>query len=565
MKTLITGHGRSATGYMAKLMQAAGLDIGHEILGKDGVSSWLHIAPGGSVTWAGEIEAVNYDHIIHVVRNPLDVIASAQTLRDESWLYMERVIGRRLPTDKVERAMTTYLEWNRLIDQHGPSLRVRAEDIRKEWPEIMKTIGHVARFPKEGETKGFNSRRHGVLSWADLKKKNPALCSKIKKMAGRYGYETEDKAVTVSVCMIVKDEEKNLPRCLDSVAEIADEIIVVDTGSTDRTVEIAKSYGAKIISSPWRDDFSFHRNESIEKATCDWILRIDADEELVIDGGAAAFKAQLAKVPKQCEMTRNMMQDMQGGQVALTFQQHHFFRRGNVRYVNRKHNRPIFDGPIWQIKGVKTLHYGYDKDQIAGKKERDLELLLKMHEEDPDNAQVLFYLAQTYGHYFQDAKKALEYCEQYIEVAQDSPEFNTSAFTSCSEIAKCAGESEKAVQYVDMGLEKYPHDIDLNFLKTKWSATANDGAAVEKHAQRYLEAFDEMNMHPEKNDGRFTWFFNMDSLIFVMHKACIAHLFKGIQYLEKFKEFVPQASEKIGADVQRCMEIDLDKIGVGLT
>jgi len=84
----------------------------------------------------------------------------------------------------------------------------------------------------------------------------------------------------LSLCMIVKNEEANLSRCLDSVKDIVDEIIIIDTGSTDNTVRIAESYGAKVFSIQWNDDFSEARNASLEKANGKWILLMDADDEL---------------------------------------------------------------------------------------------------------------------------------------------------------------------------------------------------------------------------------------------------------------------------------------------
>lgn len=87
----------------------------------------------------------------------------------------------------------------------------------------------------------------------------------------------------LSVCLIVKNEEDTLERCLESVKEIADEIIVVDTGSTDRTKEIALRYTNLIYDFEWCDDFSKARNESIRRATCKWVLVIDADEYLTKD------------------------------------------------------------------------------------------------------------------------------------------------------------------------------------------------------------------------------------------------------------------------------------------
>lgn len=85
---------------------------------------------------------------------------------------------------------------------------------------------------------------------------------------------------TISLCMIVKNEEVHIARCLDSIADLVDEIIIVDTGSTDRTVEIAGKYTSNVYSYPWKDDFSAARNESFSKATMDYCMWMDADDIL---------------------------------------------------------------------------------------------------------------------------------------------------------------------------------------------------------------------------------------------------------------------------------------------
>jgi hypothetical protein len=86
---------------------------------------------------------------------------------------------------------------------------------------------------------------------------------------------------TLSLCMIVKDEQQMLPQCLDAIAGFVDELIIVDTGSTDDTVQIAESYGAKVLHHKWTGDFSEARNVGFDAATCDWKMFLDADEVLV--------------------------------------------------------------------------------------------------------------------------------------------------------------------------------------------------------------------------------------------------------------------------------------------
>lgn len=96
--------------------------------------------------------------------------------------------------------------------------------------------------------------------------------------------------VSISLCMIVKNEEEVLERCLDSAAGLADEIVIVDTGSTDHTKEIAARYTDKIFDFPWRDDFAAARNESFARASMDYCMWLDADDVLLDEDRAAFLK-----------------------------------------------------------------------------------------------------------------------------------------------------------------------------------------------------------------------------------------------------------------------------------
>ena len=90
---------------------------------------------------------------------------------------------------------------------------------------------------------------------------------------------------SIALCLIARDEEELLPACLQSAAECVDEIVLVDTGSVDRTAEIARAHGAKVIPFAWQDDFAAARNAALAATRCDWVLVLDADERLAPGAG----------------------------------------------------------------------------------------------------------------------------------------------------------------------------------------------------------------------------------------------------------------------------------------
>lgn len=109
--------------------------------------------------------------------------------------------------------------------------------------------------------------------------------------------------ITISVCMIVKNEEAVLARCLDCLKGVADEIIVVDTGSADRTIQIARQYTSKVYSFPWHEDFSEARNFAFSKAAGDYIYSADADE-VVDPENRAAFLALKKSLDPEAEVVQ---------------------------------------------------------------------------------------------------------------------------------------------------------------------------------------------------------------------------------------------------------------------
>jgi len=239
----------------------------------------------------------------------------------------------------------------------------------------------------------------------------------------------QQRCCKLSVAIIAKNEEVMLPRCLRSVRE-ADEIIVVDTGSTDQTVEIAKQWGAKIGFTPWEDDFSKARNYAKSLCTGDWILSIDADEYLDED-----------VIPQLKELMLTS-KDAIGIQLKSGTMKYHvprlFRNKPNVFWYGRIHelvNVSDFDKCHVGITFTFSPAHALDPD-------RNLRMLEKAAEESPGNARILYYLGREYG-YRRAWAKAISTLEQYLVIGKWLPERADAHFIK----ALCHwnnGEGEKA-------------------------------------------------------------------------------------------------------------------------
>lgn len=195
--------------------------------------------------------------------------------------------------------------------------------------------------------------------------------------------------------MIVKDEEARLSRCLESVRDVVDEMIVLDTGSSDRTVKIAQSLGAKVHYFDWCNDFSAARNESLKYVTGDWILVLDADEILVPEIVPTLKKV----IQNEQYLAINLVRQEVGAMQSPYSLVSRLFRRHPEIWFTRPYHAMIDDRvtellqrePHWQIGSipeVAILHEGYQADLIASRDKlnkacQTMEGFLATHPTDP--------------------------------------------------------------------------------------------------------------------------------------------------------------------------------------
>lgn len=195
----------------------------------------------------------------------------------------------------------------------------------------------------------------------------------------------------LSLAMIVKNEEEKLARCLSSVKEYVDELVVVDTGSTDRTKEIAASFGAKLFDFAWCDDFAKARNFSVEKTSGDLVLALDADSFLMKFDKAAVLAAMAGKKAVGLAEITNLYTH-NGVKVTDRFLAGAVFPR-EARYVGPIHEQIEPKLPR-VVLPISIFHDGYDNRGEA-KFKRNIDILQQALQGKKD-AYLLYKLAQEY-------------------------------------------------------------------------------------------------------------------------------------------------------------------------
>ncbi|RDI76011.1 Glycosyl transferase family 2 [Gaiella occulta] len=318
----------------------------------------------------------------------------------------------------------------------------------------------------------------------------------------------------ISLCMIVKDEEELLPACLDSVREHVDELIVVDTGSTDRTREIASERGATVIDFAWTGSFSDARNVSLEHATGDWILYLDADEQLVGDDGAR-LRALAGQTWREGfylnERNFTGSEELGSSTSHLAFRL--FRNRRRYRFEGIVHEQKIHLFPLhlperFAVCDVRINHYGYLKQRMIdrGKSRRNRELLEREAREHPSPFND-FNLGSEYS-WLGDYATARRHYERGLAALQRDPGWRNSQFAPMLVVrlaeALRATEPDAARSYIEEALGWYPDHTELVFERGVLELDAGRLDDAEQAFRRALELGDaELRLSPVTGPGTF--------------------------------------------------------------
>jgi glycosyltransferase involved in cell wall biosynthesis len=306
--------------------------------------------------------------------------------------------------------------------------------------------------------------------------------------------------MTLSLCMIVKDEEELLPGCLEAVEAAVDEIIIVDTGSTDRTVEIAESFSARVLHVPWNGSFSDARNAGLDAATGDWVLYLDADEHLVPED-APRIRELLGRTWREgffLELT-NLTGLEDSGAAVVSPALRVFRNRPEYRFTGRIHEEangemPTFLPERFERSDVRVLHLGYLDRLIAqrAKPVRNL-TLLKLESDETPSPYVSFNLGSEYLRLAHWSTAAAHLDEAWAAVRDDnwvSIGFAPLLALRTARARRECGRVEDAREVLEHALERLPAYTDLVFELAQCAIETGDLGKAERLLERCLELGD---------------------------------------------------------------------------
>jgi tetratricopeptide (TPR) repeat protein len=308
------------------------------------------------------------------------------------------------------------------------------------------------------------------------------------------------EGLTVSLCLVVRDEEELLSGCLASAADAVDELVVVDSGSTDGTVAIAESFGARVLHVPWSGSFSEARNAGLEQATGDWILMLDADERLA-PGAAPALRTLLGRTWREAFLLP--LTSPTGPQTALRHPALRLWRnRPGYRFAGRVHEAlaglPTGLPERFELAPVEIEHLGYLPEHAAarGKTARNLALL----ELEPPGPARSVDLGSEYLRVGELERAAEHLDDAWLGICGD-PGWPAVGFAPllaarAARTRRELGRLEAARGLLGVALERLPDYTDLWFELAACATAAGDRAEAERLLERCLELGDAPLRYP---------------------------------------------------------------------
>lgn len=364
----------------------------------------------------------------------------------------------------------------------------------------------------------------------------------------------------LSIILMIKNEEKYLEKtlkALDTIREkINSELIILDTGSIDKSVEIAKKYTDKVYFEKWNSNFAEMRNKSISYAKGDWILILDADEELIeCEKIINFFNTDLYKMYNcaSIELRNINSEDCKSYSTSLNLR---LFKNEEFRYEGAIHEQPMYKEPIYNNVAVFN-HYGYlyiDEEFRQNKLKRNEKILLNEIKKNPENPYINFQLAKNYLS-INEKLEALYYMEKSMELYRKYKNIPEYAYSNLARLYIDLDQFDKCekicIEYLQ---KKDDKNIDIYYFLAVSQIFLKKYIESLKNYEKYIYLVDNYDISTQANS------IYADGITVGLRKYAQMGIIRAHYYLKEYKEVIEKVKNIDFEEVRDIYEVIFDSL-----
>lgn len=370
----------------------------------------------------------------------------------------------------------------------------------------------------------------------------------------------------ITLCMIVKNEQAMIMPALESVRGLVSELCVIDTGSTDRTPEMIREFceregiPLKLKHRDWCGRFDTHRNQSLELATGDWVLVLDADETLVLPGGTEGFRAQvLDQVPDEVDGVSCPVEEYMDGRVVSRFNAARLFKRDRlIGYTARVHNQPVTKNQHGGLTNHMLVQHREKPRELRDARRRQTITMLEAQVRD-GNPSGHFYLMRARS-YLGELDKALEHARAYLDAREilGKEHFNLSVFAMAATTCLGLQRWDAMREWLNRGLAEIPDDLDLNFMLSEYGANTGQNEEMIIGASRYVDYYERCGGgHSPASGNRFVQTMRPDLYALCLMRTALGRAGVAAAMGSRAAQVIETLDPASAADLRRDLDMVL--------
>jgi len=358
--------------------------------------------------------------------------------------------------------------------------------------------------------KSKNKKKNTKLNQPRRESGRPQTLRQAQSVQTRHTGAAAPGDVRLSQCMIVKNEEKNIEKALGWARDYAFEQIVVDTGSTDRTVELAEGLGAKVYHFEWINDFSAAKNFAMDQAKGNWIAILDADEYMPLNdvrelmGVLKRLQSDPVKAKQYDSILNSWVHlDDNDNVIAVLTNQRIFRNSPELRYAGKIHESVKIKHKYFDATNLRIMHTGYSMSTFTetDKRKRNIKMLRDELEHDPNNPEMMIYLADSIKSAGTEESRA-EAEQLYLKALACDTQANLAIKRLAYDFLirrflEKKEKKEKTIKLCDDALADLPGNIDYRYYRAFLNNQLGNYKLARDDLDKCERAFTDSNTVPE--------------------------------------------------------------------